>query len=376
MELYIFNKNLELKGILDTFTSLRWIRRYHKSGEFELHCPLNTNTLELLKKENIIYKKGDKEAGYIETRQLNIGTDGQELLEVKGKFLTNYLRRRINWGQLIFNGKTEELMRKLVNDNAINPSNVNRKIPNLILGSLKNFDDTIQYQDSYGNILSCLESISNTSNLGFKNTLDMENQKIIFEVYKGIDRTVDNGAIAPCIFSRDFENILEQEYFDSLNNYKNTALIAGAGEGKDRKLTSIEEGQGLNRYELYVDARDLQSTKQVEKTDEDGNKTTEDVPMSDNEYIPMLLQRGNEKLAECYEVQTFDSKINTQGNNTYKKDFDVGDIVTIVDKKWGIQVDTRITEVEEVYEGGKVEINPTFGNNIPTIIDKIKQVVR
>jgi hypothetical protein len=328
----------------------------------------------LLQRENIICKKGDDEAGYIETRRLRIDSTGQELLEIKGKFLTSYLRRRINWGQLIFNGKTEELMRKLVNDNCISPTD--RALPNLILGSLKNFDDTIQYQDSYGNILSCLESISNTSNLGFKNTLDMENQKIIFNVYKGIDRTVNNGAIAPCIFSRDFENILEQEYFDSINNYKNTALIAGTGEGADRKLTAIEQGQGLNRYELYVDARDLQSTKQVEKTDEDGNKTTEDVPMSDNEYIPMLLQRGKEKLAECYEVQTFDSKINTQGNNIYKKDFDLGDIVTIVDKKWGIQVDTRITEVEEVYEGGKVEINPTFGNNIPTIIDKIKQVVR
>ena len=374
MELYIFNKDLELKGILDTFTSLRWIRRYHKSGEFELHCALNSDTLNLLQRENIICKNGDDEAGYIETRRLRIDSTGQELLEIKGKFLTSYLRRRINWGQLIFNGKTEELMRKLVNDNCISPAN--RALPNLILGSLKNFDDTIQYQDSYGNILSCLESISNTSNLGFKNILDMENQKIIFSVYKGIDRTVNNGAIAPCIFSRNFENILEQEYADSLNNYKNTALIAGAGEGKDRKLTSIEEGQGLNRYELYVDARDLQSTKQVEKTGEDGNKTTEDVPMSDNEYIPMLLQRGKEKLAECYEVQTFSSKINTQGNNIYKKDFDLGDIVTIVDKKWGIQVDTRITEVEEVYEGGKVEINPTFGNNIPTIIDKIKQVVR
>jgi len=372
VELYVLSRDLKLKGIIDTFTSLRWIRRYHKSGEFELHCALNSDTLNLLQRENIICKKGDDEAGYIETRRLRIDSTGQELLEIKGKFLTSYLRRRINWGQLIFNGKTEELMRKLVNDNCISPTN--RVLPNLILGSLKNFDDTIQYQDSYGNILSCLESISNTSNLGFKNTLDMENQKIIFNVYKGVDRTVDNGVIAPCVFSRDFENLLEQEYFDGLNNYKNTALIAGTGEGADRKLTAIEQGQGLNRYELYVDARDLQSTKQVEKTDEDGNKTTEDVPMSDNEYMPLLLQRGNEKLAECYEVQTFDSKINTQGNNTYKKDFDVGDIVTVVDKQWGIKINARITEIEEIYEAKGLGVNVIFGNNIPTLIDKIKAV--
>ncbi|KGO12660.1 Gp37-like protein [Clostridium botulinum] len=115
MEIYIFNRDLELKGILDTFTSLRWVRKFNISGEFELHCALDSNTLESLKRENIIYKKDDVEAGYIETRQLKIGEDGQEYLEAKGKFLTNYLDRRISWDRVSFTGKTEDLMRKLVN---------------------------------------------------------------------------------------------------------------------------------------------------------------------------------------------------------------------------------------------------------------------
>ncbi|WP_050607269.1 siphovirus ReqiPepy6 Gp37-like family protein [Clostridium niameyense] len=376
MELYIFNRDLELKGILDTFTSLRWIRKYHKSGEFELHCDLNSNTLNLLQRENIVYKKDDTEAGYIETRQLKIGLDGQEYLEVKGKFLMSYLSRRIIWGRVNFNGKTEELMRKLINDNAINPTNGNRKINNLISGEIKGFNEDIKYQNSFGNILDQLENISNTSNLGYRNLLDIKSRKIVFDIYKGVDRTIENGTIAPCIFSRDFENILEQEYTDSLNNYRNTVLIAGAGEGKDRKITFIEEGNGLDRYELYVDARDLQNTEQVEKKDSEGNINTEDVLIPDSKYMPMLIQRGKEKLSECYKIQTFNSKINTNGNNIYKKDYDLGDIVTVIDKKWGIQLNTRITEIEEVYEEKGLEINIVFGNDIPTIIDKIKQKVR
>ncbi|MCW6105663.1 siphovirus ReqiPepy6 Gp37-like family protein [Clostridium sporogenes] len=384
MELYIFNRELELKGILDTFTSLRWIRRYSKTGEFELHCTLNFDTLELLKRENIIYKKDDVEAGYIETRQLKIGEDGQEYLEIKGKLLTNYLDRRISWDRVNFYGKTEELMRELVNYNAINPTNINRKIPNLALGNLKGFTEDIKYQNSFGNIIECLENISNTNNLGYRNLLDIKNRKILFDVYKGVDRAINNGTIAPCIFSRDFENILEQEYMDSLNNYRNTTLIAGAGEGKDRKITSIENGKGLDRYELYVDARDIQDTEEKKKivteTDEEGNITeheeTEEVEIPWERYKPLLIQRGKEKLEECQEIRTFDSKINTNGNNVYKKDFDLGDIVTVVDKNWGIRIDTRITEIEEVYEEKGLEVNITFGNNIPTIIDKIKQVVR
>ncbi|HCL4466704.1 TPA: siphovirus ReqiPepy6 Gp37-like family protein [Clostridium botulinum] len=385
MELYIFNRDLELKGILDTFTSLRWIRRYNKTGEFELHCPLDFNILDLLKRENIVYKKDDMEAGYIETRQLKINEDGQEYLEIKGRFLTNYLDRRINWDRVNFDGRTEELMRRLVLENAINPTNINRKIDNLILGNLKGLTEDIKYQNSFGNIIECLENISNTNNLGYRNLLDIKNRKILFDVYKGVDRTINNGTIAPCIFSRDFENILEQEYTDSLNNYKNTTLIAGAGEGKDRKLTSIESGIGLDRFELYVDARDIEDTETIKVTvpdyDEEGNVTGEheedkEVEIPWERYKPLLIQRGKEKLEECQEIQTFDSKINTQGNNVYKKDYDLGDIVTVIDKKWGIRIDTRITEIEEIYEEKGLEVNVVFGNNIPTIIDKIKQKVR
>lgn len=385
MELYIFNRDLELKGILENYTSLRWIRRYYKTGEFELQCALNPTTLDLLKRENVIYKKGDTEAGYIETRQLKMGIDGQELLEVKGKFLTNYLDRRISWDRVNFSGKTETLMRKLVLENAINPTNIDRKIDNLILGDLKGFTEDIKYQKSFGNVMECLENTSNTSNLGYKNILDIKNRKIVFDIYKGVDRSINNGTIAPCIFSRDFENILEQEYMDSLNNYRNTTLIAGAGEGSARKITSIENGKGLDRYELYVDARDIEDKEEKKKMvvdrDEEGKVTGEheetiDVEIPWERYKPLLLQRGKEKLEECQEIQTLDSKVNTQGNNVYKKDFDLGDIVTVVDKRWKLRIDTRITEIEEIYEEKGLEVNVTFGNNIPTIIDKIKQVVR
>ncbi len=198
----------------------------------------------------------------------------------------------------------------------------------------------------------------------------------MFDIYRGVDRAVNNRSIAPCIFSRDFENILEQSYFESINNYRNTTLIAGVGEGKDRKLTSIGNGLGLDRFELYVDARDLQDTRQIEKNDSEGNTVTEDVPIPIEEYYNILLQRGKEKLEECKEVQTFDSKINILGNNKYKIDFDLGDVVTLIDKKWGLRLDTRITEVEEVYEQQGLSINVVFGNTIPTIVDKIKQRMR
>lgn len=379
MDLLIFNRDLDYLGIIDTFSSLRWVRRYNKSGEFELHCPLTQHSLELLKRENIIYKKEDNEAGYIETRQLGLNSSGEETLQIRGEFLTNYLDRRIIWDMENLNTTNEKAMRYLVDKNCIN-TRTERRIPFLDLDREKYFIGDIQKQVSYKNLLEELENISNTSDLGYRINFEYKSKKLLFEVYKGLDRTADQKTNAPAIFSKDFENILEQNFVDSLNNYKNVAYVAGAGEGAERKFTTIGNSSSLDRYELFVDARDLQNTEQKEeiKKDEDGNETKEtvDVPIPWEKYEPLLLQRGNEKLAECQQIQTFDSKINIRSNLRYKEDFNLGDLVTCIDRKWGIRLDSRIVEVEEIYEGNEISVNIILGNNIPTLIDKIKQRMR
>ena len=98
--------------------------------------------------------------------------------------------------------------------------------------------------------------------------------------------------------------------------------------------------------------------------------------MTDLEYQNKLTERGNEKLAENKDIQTFNSKINLNSNLIYKEDFDLGDIVTCTSKKWGVTIDSRITEVEEVYESTGKQVNIVFGDNMPTLIDKLKEVIK
>jgi hypothetical protein len=379
MELYVFDRELNFKGILESYSSFIWRRKYSKCGEFELHCSLTSETLELLKKENIIWKKGDLEAGYIEYRNLKQDTEGKETLVVKGKFLTGYLGRRIIWGIEKIKTTPELAMRYLIDKHCINPDNPDRIIPYLKLNHLKGIPDDFYYlsanqitwepvamnlpetekQTSYKNLLEEIESIATTNELGIRTLLDIQNKQMLFDVYQGLDRTAEQSENAPAIFSREFENILEQEYTDSLNNYRTVALVAGEGEGTARQFVTVGSGTGFDRYELFIDARDLQQ---------------ED--MTNEGYEAVLQNRGQSKLAEMREIQTFESKININSNLKYKEDFELGDIVTCTSKKWGITIDTRITEVEEIYEENGFDVNITFGNNIPTLIDKIKQVVR
>lgn len=367
MELYIFDRGFNLIGIIESFTSLSWLRRYHKSGEFTLYLKATKENISLTKKENIVYFKGSVEAGSIETINLNLKENGDEEIIVKGKFITGYLNRRINNLNLTFRGTYELLMKKLVSENCINTES-NRIIPGLTIEESKGFEETTIYNNSYGNVLEILEEISLLSNLGFRIEPDINSKKMMFRVYKGVDRSVSNTSSAPCIFSRDFENMLSQNYFDSINNYKNVALVAGYGVGSSRKkITLNDENSGLDRHELFIDARDIQETEYI---------NGKEVTISETDYINMLKTRGEEKIASYYKVNNFDGKINTLGNNKYKVDYDLGDIVTVLDRKWGVKIDVRITEIEEVYEEKGLEINITFGNAVPTLIDKIKQVVK
>lgn len=363
MDIYIFNKNLDFIDTIDNFTSLQWIRKYSDTGKFELHCPITVNTIKTLVRDNLVWIKGSKELGIIEYRNLSVNSNGEEVLKVNGRFITSILDRRIILGtEQYTNKELEIILRNMVDRNCINTT-VERKLP-LVLGKLNNYNIKIDYQKSYGNLLEEIKTLSEANDIGFFIRTDLENKKNYFETYKGIDRSINQDANSPVIFSRDYDNLFEQEYTDSTDNLKTTSIVAGAGEGTARKITTVNNNlKGLDRRELFVDARDLQ--KEVE---ENNKKRT----LTDAEYNNVLIQRGKEKLSECKDIKTFEGKI-ISNNYEYKKDYDLGDIVTVMDKKWNVQVNTRITEITEVYENGQVQIVPVLGNKIPTILDKIKK---
>ncbi|MEG2412620.1 MAG: siphovirus ReqiPepy6 Gp37-like family protein [Clostridium sp.] len=365
MDLEVYTRSMEFIGVVDNFSVLKWHRKYYKAGTFEITCPLTQDNLELLKRDNVIYKSNG-EAGIILHRGIKLVND-KEVLSIRGSFLVSILNRRIIWDKLCYKGTVEGVFGQIVDSNCITTKS-ERAIPLLHLGALKGYTESIDYQKTGGNVLEELERLSNTYGIGFKVNFIYDTKELEFEVYKGIDRTENQSINEKALFSREYENILSQDYTESIGDYKNTVLVAGSGEGINRKKTSIETGQGLDRYEMYVDARDLQNTKTVNDTE---------VSIPDSEYIPMLKQRGKSKLEEYKEIKTFDAVINTnqdQENLVYRKDYDLGDIVTIFDEKWDITLDTRITEIEEIYQNSGISINVIFGNDIPTIYEKLKRM--
>ena len=55
---------------------------------------------------------------------------------------------------------------------------------------------------------------------------------------------------------------------------------------------------------------------------------------------------------------------------------DLGDRVTCINKNWKIKINVRITEVSEVYQQGEESLEITFGESLPALIDKIRQIAK
>lgn len=343
MELYIYNSNRELEGIVESFEYLRWTRRYSQCGSFEIKAIATQENADLLKEGNIIWKNDDEEAGIIE--HLELSQTEQEFITASGRFATSLLARRIVWQTEILSGDLSACVEQLINNNLINPSDTARKITDISFSS-PNLSVPISTQVSYRNLMDAVTDLCRVSDVGIKTVFTPETGVFTVTLYMGTE--------SQAVFSKGYENLIEQIYTISAADYANTALVGGEGEGADRTFVAITSGSGETRHEIFVDAKDL-------REDDFGA-----------DYIDTLIFRGQSKLSEQAIRYSFDTSVNPHGNLTYKTDFDLGQTVKVISKEWGISMTTRITEVEETYDADGQSISVVFGKAELTIAQKIR----
>lgn len=374
MELYVYSSEMELQGIVEKIASLIWTRRYWSCGEFKLLVPFTEEHSRMLVKNNIIMKRGDDEAAQIRYVSITKNSQGLEEIEVQGKFLITWIGKRIIKKQIITNDTTQNILYRIVRENVTNPADTARKIPDVSIAT--DDEDTesgvIDYtSEQYTNAQLAAETAAKAAKLGIRMRTDARTGAHVFSIYEGRDLTAGNTAgNAPCIFSQEFDNIVEQEYTNSVENLKTTAFVGGEEkEGVARKVAEVGgSAAGLAREEVFINATDIVQ----EYEDDDGEQVT----LTDAEYLALLSARGAEELEQYAETLSFGSKINTFANLIYRTDYDLGDRVTCVNKRWGIRIDVRITEIAETYQNNVEEIDITFGESLPALLTQIRQITK
>lgn len=257
-DVYVLNGNLEAIGIIDSYKSLIWANRYWAVGDCELYVPATTENLTMLRKNNFLIKSGNNMVCQIKKIELDTSTEEGNYLIVTGFDVKKWLDQRVVWSTMNVDGNIENFIRTMV-DNALGNSGLYaRQIVNLngqrifYLGTAAGFTEVITEQVSYKNVGEKVRDYCLKYGWGYRVVLS--NNLLYFQLYKGTDRT---GSV---IFSDAYENLATTTYVEDETNMGNVALVAGEGQGTARSRNVSGYAEGMNRYEIYVDAKDISKT--------------------------------------------------------------------------------------------------------------------
>lgn len=353
----ILDKNINLLGIIDNYEIFQLTRRFYRPGEFEIRVNANRSYTDKLIKNNLVLLGKDyNKVGIVLHREFVYTESGEktDILSIKGISLQGLVSRRIivpDVGQNYesSSGSQETIMKHFVNKNCVNPIDINRKINNLIIAGNKGRGQEDRWRSSYENLGEKLQQIGEYCELGWNVMLDSNNKKFVFDVIKGRDLSVNQSSNPPVIFRSDFNNIRTRHYTESIINCKNVAYT-GTKEDATKMVLAIGNTTDFERIETFVD---YNSDDPIEATKE-----------------------GRIKLKELEELKTFELEIKPTKSLIYEKDYELGDIVTVQDRKLKVTMNSRIVEIQEFYSKNGFQLKVTFGKSIPTLLTTLKRMVR
>ena len=353
---YILDQQFNLHGIIDEYISIIWRPSYSDIGDFEIYLSATDRVINLLKENRYVVRSSDitveggvttyEKVMIIKNIQLITSVEDGDFYCVTGKELKFLLHQRIIWKQTTLTGTAENAIRQLVTENAISPTDVNRVIPDLMLGVSAGLPATIDKQVTGEYLDNVIKEICISNNYGWD--IFITNNKLMLVVYEGLDRSYGQNVRPYVVFSDEFENLYNTDYQLFTEEYANTTLIGGEGEGLERVFVTVNNDKtGLERYETFTDARDISSNK---GTAEEIDSVT---------YNKLLAERGRENLASLSYTEGFSGEVLSDVAFKYGTDFFIGDLVTVINK-YGIEKNVRVLSAIESEDETGVKLLPQF----------------
>lgn len=328
INVYLLDNNFKKIGFLDTFESLIWAKRYNSKGALDLQIQPS----QMFKKGYYLQRTDDDSLMKIKAleyknNELIVGAEDCQCL----------LYQRIIWKTIVFSGTVEDFIRKIINDNIINPSNEKRKISNFFMTERKGFEDTIEAQTDYENVGEKIEELCKTYDYGFR--IIFKDGGFYFDLYKGEKNN--------CVFSPEYENLGDTSFKTDDEDFKNVCLVGGEGDGIARRTESVnlgdEEPSEADRFEMFLDESSLSMEQETE--------------VEELIYRKQLQSEGLQELKNI-KITEFEGDVVLE-TYKYKTDYNLGDLVYIRDK-YGNEDTQRIREVTETWDVSGYSLEVSF----------------
>ena len=179
---------------------------------------------------------------------------------------------------------------------------------------------------------------------------------VLFEIYRGLDRTQGQNGNHFVTFSRGFRNIQNVKAQSDGSAYKNYFVVGGQGEGADRITAVYDLSGGGYRQEQFLESK----------------KTYNPEKQSLEAYQDILLQEAVEKSGKYVDIHNVEFDAVAGVGAVYLEDYDLGDKCDIILNQVGISYEARIIEIMETWGNGEHRVTLTFGDKIPTLYEKAR----
>ncbi len=359
-DIIVYDKTFTAVGMFDVQLSLIWERRFYEAGYFELHIPQTEYYNKLIDAAQFLLRADSLEGGIVTYTNKRTDEDGNGEYTLIGRFLSflfEYRPMYISTPYIEYkNRNAEELMREIVT-NTVMSENRSGYIPQVTLGELCGSGKVIKNLrlggDTKPTLHEALSEISRLSGVGFRLRASPNDGLLYFECFDGLDKTAEQTENIRVIFSPDYDTIkgsAEYTADDSVTVNAVTMRFYNSDLGAISVRYMPEEVSGLELREVTV-------------------TTNEYVPNASGGVNAEATKRMLQLMARDYiraKKETMSVSVAYSGTYVYKTDYDIGDIVTVQYKPYGITMNRRIHKITENYTADGKQVIPAFGAIMPS----------
>lgn len=350
MDIYLLDKNFNVVRVIDEYISVIWTTRYYTSGEFELYIGANKDVLDDMKFGYYLVREQDitdvdeyHNVMVVQNREIITDAESGDTMIFTGQCLKSILRRRVMQQTIYTTANTlRDDLWHMVYSNFTVPQDQDRYLKiNMGTDRITNTYN-INCQITGKTVLDAVSDLCTTYGYGFD--MYIKGGEFYLYFFEGYDRSYAQDVNPYVVFSPEFDNLISCDYKDVRTDYANVAYVAGEGEGAARKIAEVGSKTGLDRIEIWVDARNASSNSGA---------------VSQTDYMNQLKQDGRDALAERKKTTSFEGTLNNRVNYELDIDYYLGDIVQI-ENAYGLSAHARIVEVIESDDETGKQIIPTF----------------
>ena len=336
MNIIILDKDTrEFKGNISAFESFIWTERYWDYGDFELVIPLNAKNVSLIALDDYLKIATSNTLMIVEDIEyISPLKDEGGKFNITGRSLDSIIDRRILYSDYKNSIKPEAYILQIVKDAFGNGSQNKRFVDFLKFEEYSDEDiktDPVSIDVSKGtNLENIVLPNLQRAELGFRINFNRDNT-FSFEVFSGEDKTY-------MVFSENNLLLQEAQVYQSVKDLKTFVLVA-SDESEVEVELSEETPIGIHRRETYVSAYI-------------------GISLEDPDYRKELELMGENELEDHKKIITIDARLMNFGRYKLRKDYDLGDIITIQNPYY--RAIARVTEVIQSWNKEGYQIYPGF----------------